>query len=511
MQTCTCIFLLTKHETKKGTLCATRVQREKKERKKGILRTCLYAAAPLHATRRSMELLEETAWMEPPLPLPQSPQKGSIPKDSVSKILVELPTSPPIHVSPPKPKGWLEGLKGPGEWIADFMRGPAHDYLEDPRMNLVTYATLKAFLEERLGRDVLDLATTRFALIEKAQQHHVSLAPLLEEMERTAADKKKAERRAAKAKRDEEAARAAAEAKAREEEETTRKAEEAVAIRKAAKQKAAAEVAAAHAAKQAAEEAKARDRASLTILEAEWAAEHAKYLLHESIKAKVTAHFEVGTPVANVGRMSRASINRGSVLRSPLEVQHDREAALQRLRSVFFVFGHAPEVGTEEHPGTLTVAEVARLLNYVLPDAAEPMAEADALDFITDHEGENSGELGFDGFIKGLMHLTRGADRDESPESTVESSVENASLESLMATADAAEEAAFRATGVGAGAKDNTSVLTTEGGAPGPATAGGLATNVAAPAAPDAAAPAGAASATDATAPAPRAISETSS
>lgn len=90
-------------------------------------------------------------------------------------------------------------------------------------------------------------------------------------------------------------------------------------------------------------------------------------------------------------------------LRNPVEVHNQREDAMSQLKSAFYIFD-------ERQSGYLNPVQVLALLRCMLPDQGDNFTERDALDFIA--ESERSGEaatlLSFDGFVKGIVNLTRG-------------------------------------------------------------------------------------------------------
>lgn len=93
---------------------------------------------------------------------------------------------------------------------------------------------------------------------------------------------------------------------------------------------------------------------------------------------------------------------RGS-LRTPADIQSQREDALSQLQSAFFIFDEA-------QIGSLAPDKVLSLLRCMLPEHAATFTERDAMDFIAESErnGQSATSLTFDGFVKGLVNLTRG-------------------------------------------------------------------------------------------------------
>ena len=149
---------------------------------------------------------------------------------------------------------------------------------------------------------------------------------------------------------------------------------------------------------------------------------------------------EAGGPSATprpVARMSRASVRRGSLLRSPLDVKRDREAALDRLRDAFDFWLVLEKEGLDAPGTSLSASQVARMLTSMLQasdrGALEPTSESDALDFIVDNEGEGATALTYDGFVKGLMALVSGED--------AEHVADGVNLKPLLDTVDAVEAA----------------------------------------------------------------------
>ena len=216
------------------------------------------------------------------------------------------------------------------------------DFVNDPRMELVSYAQLKAFLkEEGLEPKDLQFASTKFALIGRAELFGIDLDPLLQvaaawnggmserEAKRAAqeaADAAKAEADLAKAKaaREFEAAQVEAKLRVAEEEEARLKLQ--------AK------------AKRAEDEAAARALAELEAKRAE------RLLLATRPRndGSPNKQWSVTTPSKEVARISRKSVRRGTTLISPLDAQRERQAALGKLRKAFFTFqSHDAEPSTE--------------------------------------------------------------------------------------------------------------------------------------------------------------------
>ena len=135
--------------------------------------------------------------------------------------------------------------------------------------------------------------------------------------------------------------------------------------------------------------------------------------------------------------MSRASVRRGSLLRSPLDVKKDRDAAMDRLRDAFDFWLVFEKEGLNTPGASLSASKVARMLTFVLQaserGAPEPTSESEALDFIVDNEGEGSTALTYDGFVKGLMALVSGED--------AEHAADGVNLKPLIDTVDAVEAA----------------------------------------------------------------------
>ena len=89
---------------------------------------------------------------------------------------------------------------------------------------------------------------------------------------------------------------------------------------------------------------------------------------------------------------------RRGTLRTPLDVQREREEGLRTLREAFVLFN------ARSQSGALSPEEVLRMLRAMLPDAPQ-MSTEDALNFIADNEHEDAQTLSFDGFVRGVVAL----------------------------------------------------------------------------------------------------------
>ena len=105
-------------------------------------------------------------------------------------------------------------------------------------------------------------------------------------------------------------------------------------------------------------------------------------------------------PLKNEGVLISAAQERGS-LRTPLDVQREREEGLRTLREAFVLFN------ARSQSGALSPEEVLRMLRAMLPDAPQ-MSTEDALNFIADNEHEYARVLSFDGFVRGVVALVLG-------------------------------------------------------------------------------------------------------
>ena len=126
-----------------------------------------------------------------------------------------------------------------------------------------------------------------------------------------------------------------------------------------------------------------------------------------SMKRKSFGHFPSLTGKSKTCSPPKATIlpqaqTRGN-LRTPAEVQNQREGAILQLQSAFFIFDEA-------QTGSLAPDKVLSLLRCMLPEHAATFTERDAIDFIAESErnGQSATSLTFDGFVKGLVNLTRG-------------------------------------------------------------------------------------------------------